>query len=278
MKKGIKIDSIKRQVYINGKPVSLSSIQFCYYYYFAHRAKIGKQFLLFTGPYTPQEFSSTVYQLHQQIFPEAVKYREEMYETMVKGQPVNLSSTARAHISKLNKKIKISAFKIANIGKKNASAYGINCSAKLINITTTTVIPTFERSVHVFTLDDTLEEVLRFMKKYQYSQVVVRNKHRLHLITPESILDWLQKEAVRKKKVINISDILLLNLNYDNDSTFLSFYDAARTVDEARSEFYERFNKDAPRLSAIIITSTGTSTGTPIGIITPWDFIYKKYW
>jgi hypothetical protein len=278
MNRGIKIDSIKRQVYINGNPVSLSSIQFCYYYYFAQRAKNNLPFLLFSGNITPQEFSNAIYQLHHKIFPEAAKYRREMLETMVKDKPVNLSTTARAHISKLNKKIKISSYKILNIGKKNASAYGIRCSPKIIKISTTSVIPTFKRNIHVFTLEDTLEGILRFMKKNQYSQVVIRYNNRLHLITPESILEWLQGEAARKKKIINISDILLLNLKYDNDSTFVSFYDETRTVDEARSEFYERFNKDAPRLSAIIITSNGTSTGTPLGIITPWDFIDKKYW
>ncbi len=278
LNKGISFDSIKREIKINDKAIDLTSIQYCYYYYFALRAKSGKQFIPMPGDFAPEELSREIKKHHEQIFPDAKRYRKDMDESMVNGKPVNLMTTVRAHISKINKRIHQVEYRIISTGQRGMRSYGVPCPQDQIQMSTTSVIPTFTKNVFVFTDNDSLPDVLVFMNKNQYSQVVVKKGHRLFLLTPESILVWLQNEVIKRKRMIDLSYILLSNIPYEIDSPSVAFYRPERTVDEARKEFYIRFNENAPRLSAIIITSNGLSNGEPLGIITPWDFIDKKYW
>jgi hypothetical protein len=273
----ILIDNIRRELIINKKLIPLTSIEYCYYYFFIRRAKNGQPFIPISGIYAPDELSVSIKELHEQIFPDVKHYRKEIEKIILNGKLLNLTTTVRAHISKINKKIHQKEYRIVKTGQRGLRAYGIAAEPDTITISTPLVIPTFSKQIHVFSESDTLADVLVFMNQNHYSQVVMKKGLRLHLITPESILEMLQNLVIKRRRMIDLSDIFLSLITFDNDSS-VAFYRPERTVDEARKEFFTRFSENAPRLSAIIITKNGLGTAEPLGIITPWDFIDKKHW
>lgn len=136
------------------------------------------------------------------------------------------------------------------------------------------LVPTFSRGVRCFTPGDSLQSVLAFMHKHDYSQVAVRVDGRLCGLSAEGVARWVAGlpdvggDALPRATVADA-------LRYEVPDGFLCM-SANHTVDDAREAFATELLRGKPRLYAILVTQNGTDHEDPLGIVTPWDLLVAK--
>ena len=136
------------------------------------------------------------------------------------------------------------------------------------------LIPKFEAQVICFSLNDFLTTVLEFMKKNDYSQIIVRDDDRkLGMITTESITKWLADniDAIQNP----VENVKLCSIIALEPSGSFRIMGSDKTIYDAVDTFRNAFQCDGDRLFAIVITKNGDEAEAPIGFITPWDLINK---
>ncbi len=133
------------------------------------------------------------------------------------------------------------------------------------------LLPTFRRSVRVFSTEERLVEALRYMRDHEYSQVVVRDGHGLALLTVEGVARWLEQQA--EAESIGIADVTVGDACACEVPDTVEFMGGQRTLFEAREAFAAIGGRRQPRLFAIVITRNGRPDEPPLGIVTPWDVL-----
>jgi len=137
------------------------------------------------------------------------------------------------------------------------------------------LIPTFQRPVRCFLLSDPLAEVLKYMGQHDYSQIVLRGREGLSILTTEGIARWLERQALND--IISITETSVANVHaHEEPEGFLVMGRECSTYD-ARQAFSDAIDQKRPRLFAVIITQTGKETEAPLGIVTPWDLLDKSH-
>ena len=139
----------------------------------------------------------------------------------------------------------------------------------------TPLSPTFKCQVRCFSTDETLPEVLDFMRKKDFFQVVVRGSDgHLHMLTVEGITWWLAdhiRENQHPTDAVMLGDVLVL----EPPGAFL-IMGPEKTIFDAADAFRNSIHQKATRLYAIIITGNGSDQDNPIGFVTPWDLVHKS--
>ncbi|NJD22050.1 MAG: hypothetical protein FIA82_05205 [Melioribacter sp.] len=125
---------------IRAQIISLTPIEFCYYRYFAERAKNNCETEKYYGFSISLAFMKKIYSYHEESFPSLDLNREDLRK-MIKSQSQMPITTFRGNVSKINRKIReyldnetlISNFSISIEGKRGAKFYSIKTSpAKII--------------------------------------------------------------------------------------------------------------------------------------------------
>jgi len=129
-----------------------------------------------------------------------------------------------------------------------------------------TLLPRFQRAIMVHDADYVIRDALEEMHREDYSQVVVRVKRRLRLLTHDG-LGRLMADAWNDDYVDLKHPGIGDSLYYELPETMVVMA-GDRTVTEAR-EVFARLT--TPHVYAIVVTDSGDDRGRPLGIVTPWD-------
>lgn len=133
------------------------------------------------------------------------------------------------------------------------------------------LLPTFQRNVRVFSMEEQLVTALKYMRDHDYSQVVVGDAGTFRLLTVEGVARWLEQQA--EADIISVTDAIVGHaIAHEIPNTFETM-DRNQTIFKAREAFTQILERVQPRLFAIIVTQTGRPTEQPLGIVTPWDLL-----
>ena len=131
------------------------------------------------------------------------------------------------------------------------------------------LIPTFQAEIKCFSPKTQLVTALRHMRDNDFSQVVIKEKGKLSLLTAEGVAKWLEQQA--DKDVITLAKVKVGDaLACDLPDTF-EVMGPEDKIYAAQQAFKNSIEKNRPRLFAVLVTDNGKKTGKPIGIVTPWD-------
>jgi hypothetical protein len=136
------------------------------------------------------------------------------------------------------------------------------------------LIPTFATQVWCFSPSDTLLGVLRFMRKHDFSQVIIRGSdRRLGMLTVEGITKWFADDVEGNQNSANkvtVDSVLTL----EPPGCFITM-GPDKTIFDAADAFTNSIHREATRLYAIAITANGGYSDDPIGFVTPWDLVHN---
>jgi hypothetical protein len=130
-------------------------------------------------------------------------------------------------------------------------------------------IPTFQKDVRVFETVEKLREALRYMEAHEFTQVVVRRRGKIELLSTEGVVKWLTTALPAGRGRISSPSIAEV-MPFEKRGTF-----AVMKPSDPVSAVHAALRGDAgrPKVSVVIITDDGTSRGRPIGFVTPWDML-----
>jgi|SRR5690625_547814 len=135
------------------------------------------------------------------------------------------------------------------------------------------VYPKYKRHVSTFQTTDTLNAVLKVIKKHRYTQFPVYEKEQfVGLLTGNGIVRWISEQAGGNMLAIETVQLSTL-LEYEKHQRNFIFMKRTTNVFEAKENFVKRFEQELRKLEAILITETGRSDEKLLGIITPIDLI-----
>jgi hypothetical protein len=136
------------------------------------------------------------------------------------------------------------------------------------------LIPMFATQVRCFPPSDSLSGVLRFMRKHDFSQVIVRgNDRRLNMLTVEGITKWLADNLDDKQN--SASNAALDGVLPLEPPGGFMIMGPNKTIFDAVDAFSNAIHFKATRLYAIAITKNGGDSDDPIGFVTPWDLLHN---
>ncbi|SRR5712692_3553747 len=136
------------------------------------------------------------------------------------------------------------------------------------------LIPTFATQVRCFSPPDNLPGVLKFMRKQDFSQVLVRGSDgRLSMLTVEGITKWLADNVEGNQSSANNATLDRV-LNLEPPGCFI-IMGPDKSIFDAADAFTNSIHREATRLYAIAITASGNDTDEPIGFVTPWDLVHS---
>jgi hypothetical protein len=138
------------------------------------------------------------------------------------------------------------------------------------------LMPTFATQVRCFSVGDNLSGVLRFMRKNDFSQVIVRGSDgRLSMLSVEGITKWLADEMEGNQNSASkgtLDSVLAL----EPPGSFIIMA-PDKTIFDAADAFRNSIHHKATRLYAIAITEQGGDSDEPIGFVTPWDLVHNPH-
>lgn len=127
------------------------------------------------------------------------------------------------------------------------------------------------KSVVTFEVEDRLEEVLREIVRYPFSQFPVYEGERFaFLLTKGGITSWMASQI--NQSVISLEDVILEELKSYHSKHNVAFIHEEADIFRLEDVFEEQVQKGR-KLEAVIVTEQGTKREKPRAIITPWDLI-----
>jgi len=120
----------------------------------------------------------------------------------------------------------------------------------------------------VFEAADQVGEALLYMREKDYSQVVVENHGHHHGLTSEGIARWIAACVPDEYAFTECS--LGQVLGHERQGAVL-FVPRSFDVYDARAAFWRSPLAGESRLAALLVTHSGGTGETPLGVVTPWD-------
>ncbi|WP_042149465.1 CBS domain-containing protein [Paucisalibacillus sp. EB02] len=133
------------------------------------------------------------------------------------------------------------------------------------------VIPSFEKKVHQFDMNDSLSSLLDAIQEKGYSKFpVYEGGNFIGLITESGITKWLAKNKDSSIRTSRIEE--LMSYQKENNHQFIS---RDTSIYQAVEIFKEKIG-DGNRIDALLITNNGQKDSELMGIITAWDIMGIK--
>jgi hypothetical protein len=137
------------------------------------------------------------------------------------------------------------------------------------------LIPLYQRSIRVFAGDDRLTDAVQDLWSNQYSQVIVRPRDQLMILSFAGITRWMASR-------IEGTTIDLAGATVDHALAFeepggVTFLARDQTVYDAREAFLRFPQKHHQRLRAALVTHNGKATEEPLGIVTSSDLVELQW-
>jgi len=132
-------------------------------------------------------------------------------------------------------------------------------------------IPKFQRIVESISIHDTLAQVLRVIKKRDYSQFPVYDDERFRgLLTENGITRWLAHHVTTRLSLVELEDVPIGEV-LENEGKIKNYHFTARDtrVDDLIGQFASH-----ELLEVVLITANGKESQSLLGIVTRWDIIH----
>lgn len=277
----LSVDAKQGMITISGQPVHLKPLEFVYYRMFVERYLNGEGAMSVTSIEDRRTLLDRLIHLHRESFPDADAARQDMEIQLRKVEERKPLKNFRPTISKINAKLKRLRLGsrppiIESAGQYGAKHFRVNLEEYKVSIEAPTVSPTFASQIRTYTPNDYLATVLKEMHKKNFSQVVVISKGKLKLLTIEGISRWLAAQA--SKGMSSFAEVKLSRVLSSERNDSVVFMNPAATIREAHQTITQSLTHSHPLIHAILITESGTADPPVLGIITPWDFIYRNHW
>jgi predicted transcriptional regulator len=132
------------------------------------------------------------------------------------------------------------------------------------------LIPRFQRTVEVVSLDDSLSDVLRRVLKCDYSQFPVYQDGSFKgLLTENGIVRYIAEYQGSDGSLIDLADVSVRSLlKQDENRRNCAFVPRTERLDAMLDRFAQ-----SPVLEAVLITANGKKEERLIGIATQWDAV-----
>lgn len=134
------------------------------------------------------------------------------------------------------------------------------------------VFPKFSNDVKTFETSDSLADVLKIIKELNYSQFpIYQDGHFIGLLTANGIANWLAQNI--EEDIVSITETTIKEVqDFDELQNNYKFVSRNLTIYEAELIFKEP-TKNGVRLEALLITHSGKTNQSLIGIISAWDVL-----
>lgn len=129
----------------------------------------------------------------------------------------------------------------------------------------------FFREVYSLTGTDSMSKMLQLVHEFQYSQFPVFNSEGefISLVTESGITNWLASKV--KDDLISLEETRVSDLiSVDELAETYRFISRRNTIYEAKDYFLQAAN-EGRKLEALLITESGKSNQSLLGILTHWD-------
>jgi predicted transcriptional regulator len=142
------------------------------------------------------------------------------------------------------------------------------CKERLMN--PPRAVPTFQRTVEVISIHDTLTRVLKTIDHRDYSQFpVYENKWFQGMLTENGVTRWLARHVVGNLSLVELDEIFVSDeLQSEEVRKNHQFVPGDMPVDEVSALFAKQ-----AMLEAILVTATGKQTEDLLGVATRWDIL-----
>ena len=134
-----------------------------------------------------------------------------------------------------------------------------------------TILEIIKNKVFVFSPEDTLEKVLKFMGEKDFTTIpVYEGKTFRGVIKSSRLTHWLI-ESSKNSEYIDYKSVKLEELlTFKEEINIIKFVARDTNVYEIR-DIYKKNIPTMNQIDAIIITEKGSPNESPLGIITDWD-------
>lgn len=134
-----------------------------------------------------------------------------------------------------------------------------------------TILEIVKNKVFVFSPEDTLEKVLKFMGEKDFTTIpVYEGKTFRGVINSSRLTHWLI-ESSKNSEYIDYKSVKLEELlTFKEEINIIKFVARDTNVYEIR-DIYKKNIPTMNQIDAIIITEKGSPNESPLGIITDWD-------
>lgn len=131
-------------------------------------------------------------------------------------------------------------------------------------------IPTFQRTVEKVRPEDSLKQVLKLVKKFDYSQFPVYGENGFHgLLTENGITRWLARHVTEQFELVDFNEVTVSEvLGEEENREDVMFVGRNTPVPEIKELFAER-----RLLEAVLITTRGDRNQALLGIATRWNML-----
>jgi predicted transcriptional regulator len=145
------------------------------------------------------------------------------------------------------------------------------CRDRLVN--PARAIPSFQRTVEIVSLDESLAGVLNKVDERDYSQFPAYQERQFRgLLTENGITRWIAHHVATELSLIDLAEIPVAHvLKSDENRKNWKFVSRTVRVDDVRGLFASQ-----PVLEAVLITANGNQTEKLLGIATRWDVLQLR--
>jgi CBS domain-containing protein len=152
----------------------------------------------------------------------------------------------------------------------HAVAEGLkHCKERLMN--PPRAVPTFQRTVEIVSIHDTLSRVLKIIEERDYSQFPVYDDKRFRgLLTENGVTRWLARHVSQSVLPLVLDDIPVSQvLQNEEERKNHQFVRNDMRVDDVTALFAKQ-----ALLEAVLVTASGDETESLVGIATRWDILH----
>lgn len=133
-------------------------------------------------------------------------------------------------------------------------------------------VGTFFKPIREFNANGALAEALVYMHANDYSQIAVRRRDRVTVLTAINVAEWLAGKV--EDDLISLRDHVIEGVLEHARGRQYSLVSRTATLAEVENEFLKAAEDEYQNLFCVLVTHSGLDTEKLLGIVTPWDLMH----